>query len=181
MNTLAADFLAHEAHALLTRLDRVPPFALSEVMVPAANVSSAAQMAIERYLARGRQELRRRIAHYRRWLSSPLAGRTDAAEAQRRFTVLRLRFNAALTQFDLFADALSQRSEQNTGVWLSGLDAVAADALTLRGFYESPPVICYLDRGVGAAIRRARTRLPGRIHPPRPKCLMISRSAICLL
>lgn len=161
MNTLAADFLAHEAHALLTRLDRVPPFALSEVMVPAANVSSAAQMAIERYLARGRQELRRRIAHYRRWLSSPLAGRTDAAEAQRRFTVLRLRFNAALTQFDLFADALSQRSEQNTGVWLSGLDAVAADALTLRGFYESPPVICYLDRGVGAAIRRARTRLPG--------------------
>src|SRR5262249_4803060 len=29
------------------------------------------------------------------------------------------------------------------------------------GYYEVPPVICYLDRGVGAAIRRARTRLPG--------------------
>jgi len=28
-------------------------------------------------------------------------------------------------------------------------------------YYEAPPVICYLDRGAGAAIRRARTRLPG--------------------
>src|SRR5262249_52878021 len=26
---------------------------------------------------------------------------------------------------------------------------------------RTPPIICYLDRGVGAAIRRARTRLPG--------------------
>ena len=33
---------------------------------------------------------------------------------------------------------------------------------TLPGrYYEVPPVICYLDRGHGAAIRRARTRLPG--------------------
>ena len=29
------------------------------------------------------------------------------------------------------------------------------------GYYDVPPVICYLDRGHGAAIRRARTRLPG--------------------
>ena len=42
-----------------------------------------------------------------------------------------------------------------------GLDAVAADALELPGYYETPPVVCYLDRGHGAAIRRARTRLPG--------------------
>jgi len=66
-----------------------------------------------------------------------------------------------LTQFDLFADALSQRSERNNGVWLSGLDALASDALALGGHFERPPVVCYLDRGVGAAIRRARTRLPG--------------------
>jgi hypothetical protein len=46
-------------------------------------------------------------------------------------------------------------------VWLSGLDVVSSDALALPGYYEAPPVICYLDRGVGAAIRRARTRLPG--------------------
>jgi hypothetical protein len=46
-------------------------------------------------------------------------------------------------------------------VWLSGLDIVSADALALPGYYEAPPVICYLDRGIGAAIRRARTRMPG--------------------
>jgi hypothetical protein len=33
--------------------------------------------------------------------------------------------------------------------------------LALPRYYEAPPVICYLDRGVGGAIRRARTRLPG--------------------
>jgi len=54
------------------------------------------------------------------------------------------------------------RREHEIGVWLSGLDVVSADALKLRGeFYEAPPIICHLDRGVGAAIRRARTRLPG--------------------
>jgi hypothetical protein len=28
-------------------------------------------------------------------------------------------------------------------------------------YYASPPIICYLDRDIGAAIRRARTRMPG--------------------
>ena len=49
-----------------------------------------------------------------------------------------------------------------TGVWLSGLDVASADALQLKQkFFDAPPIICYLDRGTGAAIRRARTRLPG--------------------
>ncbi len=62
---------------------------------------------------------------------------------------------------NIFADALVQRSEHEYGTWLGGLDVVAADALTLPGYFEAPPVVCYLDRGAGAAIRRARTRLPG--------------------
>jgi len=156
-----ADFLTHESHALLTRLDRVLPFALSEVMVPAASLSAPAQGAIERHLALGRQEMRRRIGDYRRWLGQRRSQSGGMVEAQRRFTVLRLRFNAILTQLDLFADALSQRSERDNGVWLAGLDVFAADALALPQFYRSPAVVCYLDRGVGAAIRRARTRLPG--------------------
>ena len=61
----------------------------------------------------------------------------------------------------MFADVITQRSETETGVWLSGLDVVAGDALALPGYYAAPPVICYLDRGIGAAIRRARTRMPG--------------------
>lgn len=161
MDERTAAFLEHEARALLTRLARIKPFALHEIMVPAANVSPAAQRAIDGYLVEGRIELRNLLDRYIAWLRGPQARRAAPADAQRRFTLLRLRFNKVLTHFDLFADVLTQRSEYDTGVWLAGLDAVAADALALPGYYAAPPVVCYLDRGVGAAIRRARTRLPG--------------------
>src|SRR5581483_9018527 len=82
-------------------------------------------------------------------------------EAQRRFTLLRLRFNVILSHFDIFSEALSQRSEADNGVWLAGLDVVARDALEVPGVIDPPPIICYLARRPGAAIRRARTRLPG--------------------
>ncbi len=83
-------------------------------------------------------------------------------EYARAFTLLRLRFNGVLTHFDVFENVVTQRSENETGVWLSGLDVAAADALHLGGhFYETPPLVCYLVRGPGGAIRRVRTRLPG--------------------
>jgi hypothetical protein len=158
--------LDQEARALLTRLARVKPFALLEPMLPAASVSPPAQTAIDNFLAKGRRELRSRIRGFMNWLHSPAGLAATPEEAQRNFTLLRLRFNDVLSQFDLFADVLTQRSEHETGVWLSGLDIVAADALKLPGYYEPPPVICYLDRGPGAAIRRARTRLPGQKENP---------------
>ena len=154
--------LEWEARALLTRLGRVRSFALYETMVPAAGITFEAQTAIERYLSQGQRTLRGLVNEYIDWLRGAEARGVPPAEAQRRFTFLRLRFNAMLSQFDIFADVMTQRSEHDTGVWLSGLDEVAADALTLPGdYYQAPPVICYLDRGHGAAIRRARTRLPG--------------------
>jgi hypothetical protein len=152
--------LDQEARALLVRLARVKPFVLSEPMLSAASLLPAAQIAIERFLASGRRELRERVENFLNWLKSE-GQRTSPAEAQRQFVHLRLRFNAVLSQLDLFNQVITQRSENETGVWMSGLDVVSADALALPGYYEPPPVICYLDRGVGAAIRRARTRLPG--------------------
>lgn len=158
----AAWMLEQEARALLTRLARVKPFALVESMVPAAAVSTEAQNAIEAYLAAGRRELRGRVVGYLAWLRAAAARGASPEEMQRRFTFLRLRFNVVLSQFDLFADVLTQRSEHENGVWLAGLDVVAADALQLAGDpFESPALVCYVDRGHGAAIRRARTRLPG--------------------
>ncbi len=155
-------FLAHEARALLARLAKVESFALRQTTVPAAAVSTAAQAAIERCLVAGRRKLREDVHRFVRWLHGPDGRRATPAALQRRFTLLRLRFNVVLTQFDIFASALTQRSEHDTGVWLAGLDALAEDALNLPGApYEAPPLICYLDRGMGAAIRRARTRLPG--------------------
>ena len=152
--------LTHETRALLARLALVKPFSLQELMLPAAALLPAAQVAIDRFLITDRRELRRLLQSYLRWLQQPDNAATPA-EAQRRFTILRLKFNIVLIQFDMFADVITQRSESETGVWLSGLDVVAADALALPGYYELPPVICYLDRDVGAAIRRARTRMPG--------------------
>lgn len=154
--------LSFEARALLTRLERVRPFALLTPTVAAAGLDRRAGQAIERHLATGRREVRARVGRFLTWLHGSEGLAATPAEAQRRFAFLKLRFNAALTQLDIFADALVQRSEHETGVFLGGLDVAAEDALRLtRPLYEAPPLITYLDRGAGAAIRRARTRLPG--------------------
>ena len=162
--------LDQEARALLARLGRVKPFVLNEPMLLAASLLPSAQIAIERFLANGRRDLKQRVQGFLGWLKGE--GRNASPEeAQRRFTFLKLKFNAVLSQLDLFNLVITQRSESENGVWLSGLDVVSADALALPGYYEAPPVICYLDRGIGGAIRRARTRLPGgrresgRDHP----------------
>jgi hypothetical protein len=152
--------LDQEARALLVRLARVKPFVLSEPMVLAASLLPAAQIAIERFLAKGRHELKERVQGFLSWLHDQ-GKQAPPDEIQRRFVFLKLRFNAVLAQLELFHQVVSQRSESEQGVWISGLDVVAADALALPEFYQAPPVVCYLDRGIGGAIRRARTRMPG--------------------
>jgi hypothetical protein len=153
--------IEQEARALMTRLQRVRPFSLLMPMVPAAGLEPAAQSALEDHMWRRRGEVAREVTGFIRWIRGPVGKRATPEEAQRKFTFLRLRFNAILAQQDIFANVLNQRSEHGTGEWLSGMDVVAKEALALPGYYEPPPVICYLDRGHGAAIRRARTRLPG--------------------
>ncbi len=162
MSSFAHRLLKQEARALLMRLGRVKPFALQVPMVPAASIHPDALGAIDGYLAQGRRQLHANVRKYLAWLNSAEGMSASAAQAQRRFAFLRLRFNVSLSQLDIFSDALVQRAEHDNGVWLAGLDVVAADALELSApYYNVPPVICYLDRGHGAAIRRARTRLPG--------------------
>ncbi|HLK70271.1 MAG TPA: hypothetical protein VKU19_42870 [Bryobacteraceae bacterium] len=158
----ASWMLEQEARALLTRLARVKPLAMQESMLPAASLLPETQTAIERFLIVGRWQLRSLVERFLDWLKSPEGAGSDAETAQRKFISLRLRFTGVLTHFDLFENVITQRSENETGVWLSGLDVVSADALRLHGhYYDSPPIVCYLDRGMGAAIRRSRTRLPG--------------------
>jgi hypothetical protein len=157
--------LALEAQALLTRLARLRPYSLHMTMVPAAAISPPALAAIENHMEGARRKLRRMVGEFLRWLQGP--GRNAKPEdQQRRFMLLRLRFLSVISQFDIFADVISQRSEHETGVWIAGLDDAATEALALPGVYKAPPVICYLERGGGAAIRRARTRLPGGEENP---------------
>jgi hypothetical protein len=153
--------LEQEARALLTRLASVQPFVLQETYLAAAALSPAALSGIERYLIAGRRDVHRRAREFLEWLRGPGAS-APAAEQQRRFWMLRLAFQNALSQFDLFSEVITQRSEHGNGVLLSGLDVAAAEALLLPGgFFEGPPVVVSLHRSLGGAIRRARTRLPG--------------------
>lgn len=153
--------LQQEARALLSRLARLKPLVLQETMVPAATLSRAALLAIEAFLLEGRRELRAQARQFIAWLQADGGQAASPEEAQRRFVFLKLRFNAVLTQLDIFSEAMSQRSEAETGVWLAGLDAAATDALALPEVYDAPAVACYLARDAGGAIRRAKTRLPG--------------------
>ncbi|SNY65103.1 hypothetical protein [Paractinoplanes atraurantiacus] len=157
----ATRFVEEETRALLTRLGLVRPFVLQETSVAAAALSPAALAGIEDHLAAGRRDVGRRGEDFLRWLAGPGAA-APAAEQQRRFWTLRIAFQNALSQFDLFSEVITQRSETENGVMLSGLDVAAAEALRLPGgLVEGPPVVCALHRGLGGAIRRVRTRLPG--------------------
>ena len=160
-NTSSTGLIDSEAHGLLSRLDQVKPFVMHETMVLAAALPRDAQLSIERFLHTGRNDLRRQIGAFLDWLHNE--GRyATAAEQQRRFVLIRLQFNVVLAQFDLFTEVITQRSEHSTGVWLSGLDILAQDALRIEAFDDDDTrLVVYLARGAGAAIRRAKTRLPG--------------------
>lgn len=159
-----ADFhrqhLIGEAQALLARLAQVKPFEATMPMVVAAGLDSRALRYIHDLISDGRKQLGRQV---RRFITGLKTNQEEPPKRlQMAFSLLKLRFNALLDTFDIFADVLNQRSEHDTGIWLAGLDILARDTLRLEGdYYRPPPLICYLDRGHGAAIRRARTRLPG--------------------
>lgn len=158
---LSNALLEMEARGLLARLNQVRPLALHETMVPAAALPPRAALEVERFLHTGRIVLRRRVQDYLKWIRGP-GRQVPAAEQQHRFVLIRLRFNAILSQFDMFMEVVTQRSESRTGTWLAGLDVLADDALRITPFVKDPPpAVCYLARGPGAAIRRAKTKLPG--------------------
>lgn len=161
-NLFATQFLINEANSLLTRLEMVKPFALSMPMVMAAGIPDKAMESITDLIVASNKDLKRNVSKFITWVKHPGAARIPIDVFQSRFALLKLRFNNLLDQLDIFADVTSQRSEHETGIWVAGLDVLAADALKLKGnHFTPPPVICYLDRGHGAAIRKARTRLPG--------------------
>src|SRR5262249_24175897 len=93
--------LDQEARALLARLERVKPFVLTEPMLLAASLLPAAQIAIERFLANGRRELKKRVQDFLNWLQGE-GRRASPEDIQRRLVFLRLCFNAVLSQLDLF-------------------------------------------------------------------------------
>jgi hypothetical protein len=156
--TTALSLISAEARSLMSRLDRVMPFALHMTMVGAAQASLEAQKAVQEHMDKQIDNLRSSLSSFIDWVEDE----PSPTEGQKRLAFLKLRFNLILSHFDIYSDVLVQRSEHEHGIQLGGLDAAAADGMQIPGYsLPLPPVLCYLDRGQGAAIRRARTRLPG--------------------
>jgi hypothetical protein len=75
---------------------------------------------------------------------------------------LRRDYLRAETVIDFFADAVNTRTNPRIGALLRGLDALAVDSMdrVLGPLHiDVPPVLTYLDKGLGASILRAGARL----------------------
>jgi hypothetical protein len=163
----AYDYLLNEAQSLLARLNQVKPFTMTMPMVKGASVSNRALTTIIEMLEKGKHQLRHAVSGFIRKIAKAEMRDADPKPQQAHFTLLKLRFNSILDQLDIFADVLTQRAEHEVGVWLCGLDILAEDGLIVgKELYEAPSLMVYVDRGHGAAIRRARTRLPGGDENP---------------
>ncbi|RQO32135.1 hypothetical protein DBR32_00540 [Taibaiella sp. KBW10] len=134
-------------------------------MVAAASISGSAIKKINSILKIQGYNLRCRIDDFIKKMKQP--DLLTSYEAQAQFALLKLHFNNILDQLDIFSDVMSQRTEFQTGVLIAGLDILAEDALNIPiPLYDVPPVVCFPERGHGAAIRKARTKLPGGISNP---------------
>jgi hypothetical protein len=159
---MAARWMDSEAAALAERLEGVPRFAATIPMVQEARPDRLALERADAVINRSRRLLGRQIRDFRKGFRARLVPSAELHVQHRRYVVLRSRFNSLLGTVDVFADALTQRAEHGIGVALRGLDALAADGLrTEPQLFDPPPLVCYLDRGLGGAIRRAFTTLPG--------------------
>lgn len=104
-----------------------------------------------------------------------LAGRAERdpvalITAQRAVQLFRRRFTQVETTLEFFGDAVNSRTSDRLRTTLRLLDELArasmSPALTAAGI-PVPPVLTYLDKGMGASILRAGIRLwsPGTVNP----------------
>jgi hypothetical protein len=167
-NTYPYSYLISEAQSLLTRLQQVRPFSMTMPMVKGAAVSNRALKEVMELLEKGKKGSFDAIALYiQKVKAAAQQNNTDITKLQTAFTILKLKYNSILDQLDIFADVLVQRGEHDVGIWLSGLDVLAEDGLEVcKPYFDVPALMVFLQRGHGAAIRRARTRLPGGDENP---------------
>ncbi len=161
------EYLINESQSLVSRLQQVKPFSMTMPMVKGASISTKALDEIVGLLEKGKKEIHKSITQFIEKVNAAKQQQKGSNELQTAFTIQKLRYNSILDQLDIFADVLSQRGEHDVGIWLSGLDVLAEDGLAVcNNHFDIPPLMVFLERGHGAAIRRARTRLPGGDENP---------------
>ncbi|MCB1929452.1 MAG: hypothetical protein KDH17_15655 [Rhodocyclaceae bacterium] len=86
----------------------------------------------------------------------------DDAAIEARLVALRQRYSLLETTVDFYGDAINSRSNPVMQRTLAGLDRLAGlsmQRLLAPLGHPVPPVLCYVDRGLGAAILKAGLRL----------------------
>lgn len=143
---------------------------------PTSFASAAAWAALERYLDRAvrtalatsTERLRAAVTGLRTQLDGAATGPELLAVARRLQRVRRL-YGQVETVVDFYADAVNTRTSPGLGTHLRALDRVAATSMrTALGPMGRPvpPVLTYVDKGLGASILRADVRLwDGRLSP----------------
>ena len=109
------------------------------------------------------------------------AGR-DGPDWHGRMLDLRDRYLQAETILGFFGHAIASRTTGELGGLLRGLDAVAAASLRthLEGLgIEAPPILVYIDQGLGAAILRAGVRLWDGANPSPVAAIRVARHNLC--
>lgn len=164
---MANDFAA-EKTALGTEVRhwRRASIALTDLEVLAA---PAAWLSLESYLGLSvRSSLRSvstSVVAEADHLSAALAAARTAGELSAVRTgllKLRRRYEQVETVLDFYGDAVNTRTNARIGAVLRGLDAIAVDSMdrVLRPLgIPTPPVLTYLDKGIGASILRSGARL----------------------
>lgn len=136
---------------------------------PESLASATAWSALERYLgiALRRQlgEAVARLTRAARQLERELAAAHSLEELERvraRLVGFRRQFLRIETLLDYYGDAVNTRTSPRLAALLSACDALAVASMqrALRPLgMQSPPVLTYVDKGLGASILRAGLRL----------------------
>jgi hypothetical protein len=150
-----------------------------------AFAAPAAWASLERYLdvsLRARLEgVARSVALEAAQLRDALAeARTvgDLVAVRRRTMMVRQRYLRAETVIEFYGDAVNTRTNPRLAGLLRGLDVLAGDSMdiVLRPLgIETPPVLTYLDKGLGASILRAGVRLWDAASPSPTAAIKLTR------
>jgi hypothetical protein len=134
-----------------------------------AIAAPAAWASLERYLdAQVRARLRGialALAREADQLAAAVSAASTAADVvrlRRKLLDFRHRYLQGEVVIDFYGEAVNTRTTPRLGRLLRGLDSIAVDSMDalLRPLgIDSPPVLTYLDKGLGASILRAGVRL----------------------
>lgn len=111
-------------------------------------------------------------------LQRMLNGGRDLADVRSGLLRLRGRYLQVETVLDFYGDAINSRTNPQLRALLRGYDTVAGDSMAgilTRVGIDAPPALVYLDRGLGAAILRARIRLWDQGHPSPAAAIKLTR------